>query len=73
MARIYRARNAMALLFQILGLALGLYTLTALVRGEVFTASGAHGRTVTRDRTPSYYWLVISIYAVLSVALLLVF
>jgi hypothetical protein len=43
------------------------------VRGEVFTASGAHGRTVTRDRTPSYYWLVISIYAVLSVALLLVF
>ena len=63
----------MTLFFQILGIVLALYTASAAVRGEVFTASGARGKTVTRDQTPRYFWIVIAIYAVLSVLMLTVF
>lgn len=60
-------------MFKILGLLVGLYTLYATLKGEVYAKDGASGRVVSRAESPEYFWVVIAIYAGLSVALLTVF
>jgi hypothetical protein len=60
-------------MFKILGVLLALYTLAAVVRGEVFAKSGVWGRTVSRAQAPEYFWIVIGIYTALSISLILVF
>ena len=60
-------------MFKALGALVGLYTLYAAVRGEVYAKSGAWGRTISRAESPAYFWVVIAIYAGLAVALVTVF
>jgi hypothetical protein len=60
-------------MFNIPGVLVGLYTLYAAVTGEVYAKSGVWGRTVSRVESPDYFWVVITIYAGLSVALITVF
>jgi len=60
-------------MFKMLGLILGLYTLYAAVTGEVYAKSGAWGRTASRAESPEYFWVVISIYTSLALALATVF
>ena len=61
------------ILFKALGILVALYTIYAVRRGEVYAKSGVRGRTVSRDDSPGYFWVVIMIYAGLSVALVTVF
>ena len=60
-------------MFKLLGVLVGLYTLYSAVSGRVYARSGPGGRTVFREDSPSYFWVVITIYAGLSVALLFLF
>ena len=60
-------------MFKILGVLVGIYTVIAAVKGEVYARHRAWGRTVLKDEEPRYFWVVIGIYAVLSVALLVWF
>lgn len=60
-------------MFKLLGALLALYTAWAAMSGQVFAKSGPSGRTVTREDSPEYFWIVIAIYAGLSAALLTVF
>jgi hypothetical protein len=60
-------------MFKVLGILVGLYTLYAAMNGKVYAKSGAWGRTVSRVDSPEYFWVVIAIYAGLSVALITVF
>lgn len=60
-------------MFKILGILVGFYTLYAAITGEVYEKSGAWGRTVSKADSPEYFWVVIAIYAGLSVALITVF
>jgi hypothetical protein len=59
--------------FKVLGIFVGLYTLYAALKGEVYAKSGASGKVVTRAESPGYFWVIIAIYASLSVALVTVF
>jgi hypothetical protein len=59
--------------FEPLGLLVGIYTAYAALTGSVYAKSGPGGRLVSREESPEYFWLVIAIYAGLSVALLTVF
>lgn len=60
-------------LFTGLGILLGVYTLHAAMSGEVFAKSGPWGRTIRQANSPRYFWVVIVIYAGLSIALVTVF
>lgn len=60
-------------MFQVLGIILTIYTVYSAVAGEVYAKSGASGRTVSRQESPTYLWVVIAIYGGLSVALVAIF
>ena len=60
-------------MFKLLGVLVALYTAYATLRGEVFAKAGPAGRIVARAGSPKYFWAVIGVYALLSVALLTVF
>lgn len=60
-------------MFKVLGVLVGLYTLFAILKGEVYAKSGVWGRTVSKQHSREYFWVVIAIYGALSVALLTVF
>lgn len=60
-------------LFTVLGILLGIYTIHAAMTGEVFAKSGPWGRTIRQTDSPKYFWVVITIYAGLSIALVTVF
>jgi hypothetical protein len=59
--------------FKMLGILVGLYAAYAAVTGSVYAKSGVWGRTVSRQESPAYFWIVIAIYGCLSAALLFVF
>jgi hypothetical protein len=59
--------------FKILGVLVGLYTLYAALKGEVYAKNGISTRVVSRTDSPVYFWVVIAIYAGLSVALVTIF
>ena len=56
-------------LFDLLGVLLALYIAYSVYRGHVYGKSGAWGRTIVRDESPQEFWLLIAIYAALSVLL----
>lgn len=60
-------------MFKLIGALLVLYTLFAAINGEVYAKSGVWGRTIRKVDEPTYFWIVIGIYAALSIALFLVF
>lgn len=57
-------------LFDILGACVAVYTAYAAATGSVFVRHRAWGRSVDRGDEPGYFWLVIVIYGLLSVALI---
>lgn len=61
------------LAFKALGVLVGLYAAYAAATGKVYARSGVLGRTVTRQASPVYFWVVVIIYAGLGIALLTVF
>lgn len=60
-------------MFKPLGILVAAYVLYAVWRGEVFARSGIWGKTVVREESPRYFWVVIGCYALLAIALLTVF
>jgi hypothetical protein len=60
-------------MFPGLGIAVLLYVLYALGKGEVYAKDRWSGRKVMRTESPGYFWVVISIYAGLGIALLTIF
>lgn len=59
-------------MFKVLGILVAIYTVYAVIRGDVYSKSGPNGGMVSRKDSPGYFWTMIVIYAVLSVALLFV-
>lgn len=60
-------------MFKLLGAFLILYTVYAAVSGRVMAKSGPWARMVSRQDSPEYFWIVITLYAGLSIALITVF
>lgn len=60
-------------MFKTLGILLAAYTAYAVFAGKVYAKSGPGGRAIARHDSPLYFWIVIAIYAALSVALTIVF
>jgi hypothetical protein len=60
-------------MFKGLGILVAAYTLWAIIDGKVYAKSGVWGRHIVKADEPRYYWVVIVIYAGLSVALVTVF
>lgn len=56
-----------------LGALVALYAAYAGWKGEVYAKSGVWGTPVSREESPSYFWIVIAIYACLGVALMTIF
>ncbi|AKC86855.1 hypothetical protein [Pseudoxanthomonas suwonensis] len=63
----------MSVLFDLLGGLLALYLAYALARGEVVVKSGPGARRIERHRSPRDYWAAMAVYAVLAIALVVVF
>jgi hypothetical protein len=60
-------------MFDALGLLLAAYVCYAVLVGQVWAKAGPVGRIVSKEVSPEYFWIVIAIYAGLSVALVFVF
>jgi len=60
-------------MFKGLGVLLAIYTLYAICQGRVFAKSGVWGKTISRAASPHYFWAVIAVYSLLSLALLTIF
>lgn len=60
-------------MFAALGLLLAAYTLYAAANGRVLAKHGPGARMILRIETPRYFWAVIGVYGLLSVALMVVF
>ncbi len=60
-------------MFKGLGILIAIYTAYAISQGEVFAKSGIWGNTVSKTESPGYFWAVITVYALLSIALMTVF
>lgn len=60
-------------MFTAIGVVLALYVVYAVLSGRVYAKAGMSGQQVHRDTSPGYYWVVIALYAGLSVALCTVF
>src|SRR5690606_15004745 len=59
--------------FDLLGVLLAIYTAYAAVSGQVYARHRAWGRTVVQSEEPGYFWSIIVIYGLLSVALIVYF
>jgi drug/metabolite transporter (DMT)-like permease len=60
-------------MFKLIGAVLAVYVCYAVVTGRVMAKAGAGSREVLRDESPGYFWVVIAIYAGLSLALFTMF
>jgi hypothetical protein len=60
-------------IFTTIGLALAVYTVYGAWSGEVYAKRGVWGRKIFRENSPVYFWIVISIYAALAIALVTTF
>lgn len=60
-------------MFKALGTLVLLYAVYAAFTGEVYAKSGVGGRTVSRDESPGYFWVVVVIYLGLGLAMILYF
>ena len=61
------------IVFKLLGVMVALYVVHALSVGEVYAKRGVSGATSKRGEEPFRYWSTIVVYAILSIALMLVF
>ena len=68
-----RLRDTAASMFKVLGAVLALYVCYCVFNGRVVAKAGAGSREVLRDEAPLYFWMVVAIYAGLSLALFTVF
>jgi hypothetical protein len=59
--------------FDLLGVLVGIYAGYSALTGSVFAKHRAWGRTVYRDQTPWAFWSTIVVYALLAVALVVIF
>lgn len=57
-------------MFKLLGALVGLYTVMSAMKGEVYAKHRVWGRMIRKEEEPRYFWVVLGIYAALSVALL---
>jgi len=60
-------------MFKGIGVLVAIYTIYAISRGEVFARSGLWGNTISKTESPKYFWMVIVVYSLLSIALITVF
>jgi hypothetical protein len=60
-------------MFKLVGVAVALYVVYALSRGEVFAKHGIWGVTRKRNEQPVQFWSTIVIYTMLSAALFFIF
>ena len=60
-------------MFKALGMLVAIYTIYAIVRGEVFAKSGIWGNSISKTDSPKYFWMVVAVYVLLSTALIMVF
>jgi hypothetical protein len=60
-------------MFKLIGACVALYTVHAAATGRVCAKSGWWARIVSKSESPEYFWLVITIYAGLSLALVFYF
>jgi muconolactone delta-isomerase len=60
-------------MFKAIGFLLAVYVCYAVVVGRVVAKAGASAREVQREESPGYFWVVVGIYAGLSLALVTVF
>lgn len=63
----------MEFMFKGLGVLVAIYTIYAVSRGEIFAKSGLWGSTISKTESPKYFWVVVTVYALLSIALIMVF
>lgn len=59
--------------FVLLGALLSLYVVTCVTRGSVVVSWGPGARTFRRDDHPRWFWASVGIYALLALALIVVF
>lgn len=60
-------------MFKVLGIVVIIYTLYAAYTGNVYAKSGIASRTVKKEESPEYFWIVVVIYFGLGIALLTLF
>lgn len=60
-------------MFKVIGFLLAVYVGYSVISGRVVAKAGIGSREVFREDSPGYYWMVVAIYAGLSVALVTVF
>lgn len=59
--------------FVLLGVLLFLYVAACVLRGSVVVSWGPGARTFRREEHPRWFWTGVGIYALLALALVLVF
>ncbi|MEZ5436191.1 MAG: hypothetical protein R3E67_06585 [Pseudomonadales bacterium] len=60
-------------MFKMIAAVVALYVAYSIFRGEVFVKSGVWGKSLSREESPTEFWLAIVIYAGLAIALATVF
>lgn len=60
-------------MFIYLGILVGMYTTYAACTGSVYARRGAWGAMVLRDESPFNFWSIIICYALLSIAMIVIF
>jgi hypothetical protein len=60
-------------MFTPLGLLVGLYTTYAACTGSVYARRGAWGSMIARDEEPIRFWVTIACYALLALAMIVIF
>lgn len=63
----------MAPMFKLIGCIVAGYTIYSIFEGEVGAKSGIRWQRVSKEESPRYFWSVIAIYGLLSVALITLF
>lgn len=60
-------------MFKLIGIGVAIYTVIAVATGEVYAKSGPWGRKIFRREAPENFWVVVTIYGALSIALMTIF
>ena len=60
-------------MFKGIGILLIIYTIYSAYAGEVYAKKGPGGQMYYRKESPRYFWTIISIYTLLSMALIFIF
>lgn len=60
-------------MFILLGILVGIHTIYAACTGSVYARRGAWGAMILRAESPFNFWSVIVCYALLSIAMIVIF